>query len=222
MITKSTKAQRELPFSKQNCHSSHIIPTVSKLYYQSILKFDTPSHSRNITLTVGLRSEEMTDVSGSVWANRLSVASVEVTVVCVHWLKREPCKFSCCEVQWSSVVADINICQCRSVSGLMSASSKPSCPSSPCTLCEHVHVSIPSSLENIWSAAKSARFRCTNTLTPCNPQQASGKPGCCLFYPPHFKLHPLQPSGVKPPLAASVPSAPKAAFTHVCIPAIKP
>lgn len=158
---------------------------------------------------------------GSVWAKHSSVASVQVTIVCVHWLKHEQCEFACCEAPWSSVAAAINICQCRSVSGLTSLSSKLSRPSSACTLCTFSPCE-PS--KNMWFAAKSARLRYTNTRARRCPHQASETPGCCLLYPPHFKLGPLQQSGVKPPLALTFLQliCPKAAFTHVCIPAIKP
>lgn len=71
------------------------------------------------TLTVGQRSKEMRDISVSVLAKRCSIASVQATVACVSWLKPEQRQFACCEVQRSSVVEAINICQCRSVSGLM-------------------------------------------------------------------------------------------------------
>lgn len=103
MITKSIKAQRELPFSNQNCHSSNIIPAVSKLYYQSILEFDTPSHLMNITLTVGLRSKEMTDVLGPVRAKSFvrsfclsdhslcTLAETWAVQVCLLWGAVELC-----------------------------------------------------------------------------------------------------------------------------------
>lgn len=96
-----------------------------------------PTHLTPNTLTVGQKSKEMTDILVSVLAKR-SVASVEVTVVCVHWRKPEQCQFACCEVQWSSVVGAINICQCRSVSGLMRLS-LANCPDRGQAARAHAH-----------------------------------------------------------------------------------
>lgn len=79
--------------------------------------------------------------------------------------------------------------------------------SSPCTRSQSVHVLTRRPLENIWPAAKSARWRCSNTLTLLKPPSDVGGARVSLFYPPRIKLHPLQWSGVKPLLAADVPPA---------------